>query len=173
MWPDTNKKENWCLSRNELKEHTTYLENDWSPEHLVVPGSPSIIFIFASFSAAAWEEVRIIQVLCTSNTTEKHITQVGKASRSTNLCVVKTCTTATSATPEIKNKAGGGEARPGTDHRWRWDDTRWIIRQMRGKKWTATNTVPLPEHLGERGVAVIWPGGRRGAGGGRMGRGEG
>lgn len=34
-----------------------------------------------------------------------------------------------------------------------------------------TNTVPLPEHLGERGVAVIRPGGRRGAGegGGRDG----
>lgn len=26
-----------------------------------------------------------------------------------------------------------------------------------------TDTVPLPEHLGERGVAVIRPGGRRGA----------
>lgn len=36
-----------------------------------------------------------------------------------------------------------------------------------------TNTVPLPEHLGERGVAVIRPGGRRGArkrGGGRGGK---
>lgn len=32
-----------------------------------------------------------------------------------------------------------------------------------------TNTVPLPEHLGERGVAVIRPGGRRGAGEGRVG----
>lgn len=33
------------------------------------------------------------------------------------------------------------------------------------EKQRVTNTVPLPEHLGERGVAVIRPGGRRGAGG--------
>lgn len=37
-------------------------------------------------------------------------------------------------------------------------------------KWETqrmTNIVPLPEHLGERGVAVIRPGGRRGASRGR------
>lgn len=45
-------------------------------------------------------------------------------------------------------------------------------RQM-GKKnerrWRAADTVPLPEHLGERGVAVIRPGGRRAAGEGEGG----
>lgn len=30
-------------------------------------------------------------------------------------------------------------------------------------KQKVTDTSPLPEHLGERGVAVIRPGGRRGA----------
>lgn len=39
-------------------------------------------------------------------------------------------------------------------------------------KQRVTNTVPLPEHLGERGVAVIRPGGRRGAGEGRAGQEE-
>lgn len=38
------------------------------------------------------------------------------------------------------------------------------------EKQRVTDTVPLPEHLGERGVAVIRPGGRRGA---RRGKGRG
>lgn len=43
------------------------------------------------------------------------------------------------------------------------------------EKQSVTDMVPLPEHLGERGVAVIRPGGRRGArrGRGRVGRGKG
>lgn len=43
--------------------------------------------------------------------------------------------------------------------------------ELTGKweKQRVTNTVPLPEHLGERGVAVIRPGGRRGAGEGEEG----
>lgn len=39
---------------------------------------------------------------------------------------------------------GGDEMTPGE-----------LTGKWREKKWTATNTVPLPEHLGERGVAVI------------------
>lgn len=86
-------------------------------------------FKFASFFAAFWEVLRFIRVSCASNTTEKHITQVEKASRATNLPVVRTCTTATSPTEGGKNW-GGGEARWGTDYWWRRDDTRWINRQM-------------------------------------------
>lgn len=46
---------------------------------------------------------------------------------------------------------GGDEMTPG------------VLTGKWGKTEKVTNTVPLPEHLGERGVAVIRPGGRRGA----------
>lgn len=56
---------------------------------------------------------------------------------------------------------------------WWWRRQRRVKQQANGEKIkTRQQTVPLPEHLGERGVAVIWPGGRRGAGQGRAGRGE-
>lgn len=80
----------------------------------------------------------------------------------------QTCT----AVADTGEKQGEGEA--GVKHRWWRCDTGWSNRQMDGKKRkekkTQQQTFPLPEHLGERGVAVIWPGGRRGAGQGRAGR---
>lgn len=113
--------------------------------------------------------VRFIQVSCASNTTEKHdVTQVKEAGGSRTPRVVKTCTTATSPTewegggrwrtrPGKALATGGGEMTPG-ELKGKWEDRERV-----------TNTVPLPEHLGERGVAVIRPGGRRGAGEGRVG----
>lgn len=75
--------------------------------------------------------------------------------------MVRTCTTATSTAKEEKEVliTGGDETTPG---------------ELTGKReiQRVTNTVPLPEHLGERGVAVIRPGGRRGAGEGRKGQEE-
>lgn len=55
--------------------------------------------------------LRFIRVSCASNTTEKHITQVEKASRAKNLPVVRTCTTATS--PTEGGKKNEVEERPG------------------------------------------------------------
>lgn len=44
----------------------------------------------------------------------------------------------------------------------RGDETSCELTGTMGKQ-KVTDTIPLPEHLGERGVAVIRPGGRRGA----------
>lgn len=58
--------------------------------------------------------LRFIRVSCASSTTEKHITQVEKASRAINLPMVRACTTATSPT-EGEGGWGRGEVeeRPG------------------------------------------------------------
>lgn len=70
---------------------------------------------------------------------------------------VKTCTT-----DGIWRWRWRGQVR-----RWRLVETRWhrVSQQANGKTESEreTDTVPLPEHLWERGVAVIRPRGRRGA----------
>lgn len=64
-------------------------------------------------------------------------------------------------------RTGGDEVTPGELITGKWN------KNKNKKHGEQTDTVPLPEHLGERGVAVIRPGGRRGAGEGRAGRGKG
>lgn len=82
------------------------------------------------------------------------------------ILVVKTCTPAAD-TGEKQGEAGMKHGGPMVTTSTPGEKTgKWR------KKKTRQQTVPLPEHLGERGVAVIWPGGRRGAGQGRAGRGE-
>lgn len=85
------------------------------------------------------------------------------AGRQVPILVVKTCTTAADT--------GEKEGEAGVKHGG-WRRQHRVEQQAMEKIKTRQQTVPLPEHLGERGVAVIWPGGRRGAGQGRAGRGE-